>query len=202
MSTARKFKPGDKILLVPTKTFLDEHLRELQERDGYLTVECYRTDCQHAELYVKGNAASWLERRFIPYSSVGFGFPEQEPAEVEAQAKAREDHARRKGQPLARGVLYYAPDALAYVAEVSVTGNDQHNPGQPLHWAKDKSTDHGDCILRHQVDFDELDKDGKLHAGKVAWRALMQLQTLLESRDPELAALRQAQRDRQAKGER
>lgn len=128
-----------------------------------------------------------------------FGYPEALPSEVTAEPS---EHAKRKAQPLARGVLYYAPDALGYVAEVSRVGNEQHNPGEPMHWAKEKSKDHGDCILRHQADFDELDTDGLLHAGKVAWRALMQLQTLLESRDPALAERRQAQRDRAKKGER
>ena len=36
--------------------------------------------------------------------------------------------------------------ALAEVARVSKAGNDQHNPGQPLHWARDKSADHADCV--------------------------------------------------------
>ena len=78
------------------------------------------------------------------------------------------------------GLLKYFPDALAYVAYVSKVGNDQHNPGQPLHWAKEKSTDHGDCIIRHQVDAGAMDDDNVLHSGKVAWRSLAQLQVELE----------------------
>ena len=78
------------------------------------------------------------------------------------------------------GLLKYFPDALAYVAYVSKVGNDQHNPGQPLHWVKEKSTDHGDCIIRHQVDAGTMDDDNVLHSGKVAWRALAQLQVELE----------------------
>jgi hypothetical protein len=113
-----------------------------------------------------------------------------------------DEHAKRKSEPLFRGLLAYAPDALAAVAHVSLVGNEQHNPGQPIHWAFAKSADHGDCLIRHQADYDELDTDGELHAAKVAWRALMQLQTLLERRDPGLHAKRQAQRDRAAKGAR
>jgi hypothetical protein len=134
-----------------------------------------------------------------------FGFPDALPSECaqpERRTHQADTHAARKARPLARGVLYYCPDALGEVAKLSAVGNDQHNPGEPMHWAKGKSTDHGDCILRHQADYDELDKDGVLHAVKVAWRALMQLQTFLEAQDPELAARRQAQRDRQARGER
>jgi hypothetical protein len=80
------------------------------------------------------------------------------------------------------GVLDYFPDALAAVAELSRIGNEQHNPGQPLHWARDKSTDHADCIVRHLVQRADLDTDGVLHAVKVAWRALALAQTIIESR--------------------
>ena len=48
----------------------------------------------------------------------------------------------RKNTPLCTGVLDYFPLALAEIARVSVEGNNQHNPGEPLHWAKEKSTDH------------------------------------------------------------
>jgi hypothetical protein len=82
---------------------------------------------------------------------------------------------------MARGLLDYFPDALAYVAYVSKVGNDQHNPGQELHWAKEKSTDHADCIIRHLVDRGTTDSDGVLHSGKTAWRALALLQTELEA---------------------
>lgn len=89
-------------------------------------------------------------------------------------------HEDRKNRPIARGVLDYFPDALAEIALVSKTGNDQHNPGQPLHWAKEKSTDHADCIIRHLIDRGKLDSDGMRHSAKVAWRALALLQTELE----------------------
>lgn len=112
------------------------------------------------------------------------------------------EHAARKAAPLFRGVLAYFPDALLAVARVSRVGNEQHHPGAPIYWEYGKSMDHGDCILRHQADYESEDTDGLLHAEKVAWRALAQLQTLLEARDPELHARRQAQRDRAAKGER
>ena len=90
-------------------------------------------------------------------------------------------HEDRKNRPIARGVLDYFPDALAEIALVSKTGNDQHNPGQPLHWAKEKSTDHADCIIRHLIDRGKLDGDGMRHSAKVAWRALALLQTELDS---------------------
>ena len=43
----------------------------------------------------------------------------------------------RKTYPIATGVLDYFPDAIAAVAYLSFRGNQQHNPGQPLHWARE-----------------------------------------------------------------
>lgn len=88
--------------------------------------------------------------------------------------------AERNEYPLADGLLYYFPAALAAVARVSKIGNDQHNPGEPMHWARGKSTDHANKILRHQMDAGTLDGDGTRHSAKVAWRALAQLQEELE----------------------
>lgn len=90
------------------------------------------------------------------------------------------DPAARKGVPLAEGVLYYFPNALAAVAAVSKSGNDQHNPGQPLHWSRGKSNDHADCIMRHLMDAGTIDSDGHRHTAKVAWRALALLQEEIE----------------------
>lgn len=86
----------------------------------------------------------------------------------------------RKDRPLARGVLDYFPDALLEVARLSKIGNDQHNPGQEMHWAKEKSTDHADCILRHLIDRGTMDTDNVRHSAKVAWRALALLQIELD----------------------
>jgi len=91
-----------------------------------------------------------------------------------------EDSDARKDIPLATGLLDYFPDALAAVAALSKAGNDKHNPGEPLHWSRDKSDDHADCILRHMVDRGKVDSDGHLHDAKVAWRALAQLQLAVE----------------------
>lgn len=90
------------------------------------------------------------------------------------------DDATRKATPIHSGVLRYFPDALAEIATLSKIGNDKHNPGEPLHWARDKSTDHLDCITRHLMDAGTVDTDGLYHDVKLAWRALANLQTLLE----------------------
>lgn len=92
------------------------------------------------------------------------------------------DPASRKAIPLVRGCLDYFPAALAAVAQLSQKGNDKHNPGEPLHHARGKSTDHADCIVRHLVDRGAVDpEDGIRHSVKVAWRALALLQEELEA---------------------
>lgn len=91
------------------------------------------------------------------------------------------DKQQRKDTPITSGVLDYFPDAIAEIARVSKAGNDQHNPGQPLHWARGKSTDHADCIVRHLMDRGTIDEDGHRHSAKVAWRALALLQEELEA---------------------
>lgn len=87
----------------------------------------------------------------------------------------------RKARPLYSGVLRYFPDALLEVAHCSWKGNEQHNPGQPLHWAKEKSFDEPDALLRHLLHAGEFDTDGIRHSAKVAWRALAMLQRELEA---------------------
>ena len=91
-----------------------------------------------------------------------------------------QDSARRKNIPIVTGVLDYFPLALAYVAYVSKYGNDKHNPGEPLHWSRDKSTDHADCIGRHILERGGLDENNIRHSGYLAWRALANLQLELE----------------------
>ncbi len=81
---------------------------------------------------------------------------------------------------MVRGLLDYFPDALAAVAHVSHVGNEQHNPGQPLHWDRSKSTDQADCIMRHLVERGKMDVDGLRHSAKLAWRALALLQIEIE----------------------
>lgn len=104
------------------------------------------------------------------------------------------DKTQRKQTPMATGVLDYFPDAIAAVARVSHVGNEQHNPGEPLHWDREKSKDHADCIVRHMADRGQIDDDGQRHSAKVAWRALAMLQIELEEADeiaePERECLR------------
>lgn len=91
--------------------------------------------------------------------------------------------AERKGEPIHSGVLKYFPDAIAAIARVSVAGNEKHNPGQPLHWARGKSTDQMDAVIRHSLTAVKTDAEsGELDAAHLAWRALAELQLLEEAR--------------------
>lgn len=83
------------------------------------------------------------------------------------------------------GLLKYFPHALAAVAELSRVANDQHNPGQPVHWAKHKSADELDALLRHLTDAviggeEHRDPDGCLSLVKAAWRTLAQLERMAD----------------------
>jgi hypothetical protein len=90
------------------------------------------------------------------------------------------DPAERKKIPIYSGVINYFPDALAAIAAVSYQGNQQHNPGEPLHWSRGKSADHEDTLVRHLLEKGTVDTDGHRHSAKMAWRALAILQLELE----------------------
>lgn len=84
--------------------------------------------------------------------------------------------------PLHSGLLKYFPDALKTVALVSQWGNDKHNPGEPLHWAREKSTGHLDSATRHILNAGTLDEESQLpHLAHAAWRILAALQTEIEN---------------------
>lgn len=110
------------------------------------------------------------------------------------------DSAERKNYPMLSGCLKYFPAALAGVAKTSKLGNDKHNPGEPLHHARGKSTDHGDCIIRHLTDAEDLiaafnrtdssvtPEQILVEANQLAWRALAYCQELHEQFGAPLAS--------------
>lgn len=102
-------------------------------------------------------------------------------AAQEVVLRVPEDSNTRKQRPVATGVVDYFPDALVYLSKISFDGNEKHNPGEPLHWARDKSTDHADCAMRHFVDRGKKDASGTRHTGQLAWRTLAMLQLELEA---------------------
>ena len=94
------------------------------------------------------------------------------------------DPKERKAIPLYTFLTQYFPDALIELVKVSVAGNDQHNPGQPLHWARSKSTDQLNTAMRHLLDHgmgNQVDTDGTKHLAKAAWRIMAELQLNIEA---------------------
>lgn len=87
----------------------------------------------------------------------------------------------RKATPIATGLLDYFPDAIVELARLSHDSNEQHNPGEPVHWERGKSDDHDDCAMRHFMDRGKRDTDGKRHTAKAAWRLLAMLQLEIEN---------------------
>jgi hypothetical protein len=91
------------------------------------------------------------------------------------------DASARKSIPLFSGLVKYFPQALTEVAILSRIGNEQHNPGSPLHWDRAKSGDELDALTRHLFEAGKFDIDGVRHSVKLAWRALANLEKELES---------------------
>ena len=83
------------------------------------------------------------------------------------------DAAERKEYPVFTGLLQYFPRACAAVARHSYRSNEQHNPGEPMHWDPSKSVGDGNQIVRHLME-DDLEA--------CAWRALELLERKLRNR--------------------
>jgi hypothetical protein len=102
------------------------------------------------------------------------------------------DSLERKNYPIHRGCLRYFPAALAGVAKTSKLGNDKHNLGEEMHHDRNKSMDHGDCVMRHLMDVEDLlsalqrgdanttAQDVLNEVNQMAWRALALSQELHE----------------------
>lgn len=93
-----------------------------------------------------------------------------------------DDSKKREEYPLYDGFFAYFPAAICEVARWSKVGNQKHNGDAPLHWAREKSTDHENKILRHLLDARQEDENGFVEAVALAWRALALCQTILEEK--------------------
>jgi len=89
-----------------------------------------------------------------------------------------EDSEERKKYPLYSGLFHYFPRTCALIARVSWDGSKQHHPDKPMHWDKNKSTDHIDCAFRHAMEGEEAN-DPYLMA-QAAWRLMARTETMLE----------------------
>ena len=92
------------------------------------------------------------------------------------------DSAKRKEYPIYTGFIAYFPRAIAAVANQSYKCNEKHNPGEVMHWAKEKSNDHMDCIARHMIDQLDSSLDPIEEKTATAWRALAELEIALEDK--------------------
>lgn len=110
-----------------------------------------------------------------PYAMTGIGGAPTRATTLPLKAD------ERKMFPVASGFLDYFPDAICAIANLSRRGNEQHNPGQPLHWARGKSADEADTMMRHFLQRGTMDTDGVRHSVKMAWRALALLQKEIEA---------------------
>ncbi len=93
------------------------------------------------------------------------------------------DNAARKALPLWTYMTEYFPDAYVAEVAVAVAGNNQHQPGEPLHWAREKSTDQMNTAFRHMFDHGRgqvKDVDGCYHLAKAIWRLKAELQLTIE----------------------
>jgi len=105
-----------------------------------------------------------------------------------------DESAMRKMMPIGTLITEYFPDAFLGMAAVAYVGNQKHNPGEHMHWARGKSMDQFDCVVRHSIDAkragaDGWDtyylKDGSIyqvrHKAAAAWRAAAEAQLDAES---------------------
>ncbi len=102
------------------------------------------------------------------------------------------DYDARKAIPMYDFFVGYFPDALVELVKVAVVGNEQHNPGEKLHWARGKSMDQMNTAQRHMFDhaINKFDDGGKTrHLAKAAWRLLAQIQLDIEEEAAVAAAL-------------
>lgn len=152
-----------------------DYERRVREALGRQTCEAY----QQQNIRELGKALEQLNAKKFP-NGISISKQVESCGPQNVLRSLGNDAAERKARPIATGLLDYFPLACAEVARLSKIANEQHNPGQPMHWARGKSADHADTIVRHLIERGSIDTDGIRHSAKVAWRALALLQTELE----------------------
>lgn len=103
------------------------------------------------------------------------------------------DYQARKDLPLWDYMFGYFPDAWLAEVAVAISGNQQHNRGESLHWAREKSTDQLNTAFRHIFDHGQgtaKDTDGCYHLAKAIWRLKAELQLTIERERVKAAASR------------
>lgn len=203
----KKYKVGDKVKIVKDFGYFDPEFMTLNSDK---TLEIVRVNGVFAEYEIKDSRG---DTQFADDVHLELAQETKTPTSLddalgmvkETPTKKRlmtlpTDSARRKEFPVLSGFIKYFPAAIAGVANTSKLGNDKHNPGQELHHDRSKSMDHGDCIVRHLMDVEDLIAAAKKHPNKSAyeqeilleasslvWRALAYSQELHEKYGAPLA---------------
>lgn len=111
--------------------------------------------------------------------SGGGGAGYYHPIAQEPEHFIPQDSQVRKDAPMYRGLIGYFPAALFEVAAHSMEADKKHNPGsiEGPTWARGKSPDHLDCVIRHACEVGPRGSKGRVKQLRaVAWRALAALQ--------------------------
>jgi hypothetical protein len=136
-------------------------------------------DAGETEAFANETPEQCMRRLHEKYRACGDAYPEQ----MDPPTYIPQDDAARKAAPMYRGLLGYFPAALFAVAAHSMAADKKHNPGAtdgPT-WARGKSSDHADCIIRHMIDAGKPgEPDREYHLTAIAWRALAMLQEEME----------------------
>ncbi len=188
-----KFEIGDRVRVLETNCSAVNKgdIGKIKETRSYgNTIDLYLVEMENPQSGFEDGIWQFVDRHLeLVESSV-------DPARI---LTLPTDSTERKSYPLFRGCLRYFPAALAGVARTSKLGNDKHNPGQQLYHARGKSMDHGDCILRHLTDVEDLlaaSDRGASHitpqqildeVNQMVWRALAYSQELHEKLGAPLA---------------
>lgn len=169
------------IKLAAPRTWSDEWCKEynmyqtLSHANGVVPLSTENWDC-----------AAWLGsaervKWFAKFVSDDVHSTAPAPSTVPASPRDELSYQQRKDLPIVEGLIDYFPDACLYVSHVSFVANEQHNPGETMHWAREKSIGRGNEIVRHMIDRGKIDTDKLRHSGKLAWRSMELLQREIEA---------------------
>lgn len=121
---------------------------------------------------------------FADFPAAGGCSPPPPGRNAAADCVLPNDPGARKKIPAA-AVLDYFDAAIVEIAKALQAGNDEHNPGEDLHWARGKSPDQDHALIRHFLERGTVyvDRNGVVvrHSTSLAIRALMLLQIELEA---------------------
>ena len=86
-----------------------------------------------------------------------------------------EDDEERAKYPIGTYTTEYCPNAIVALARHSFEANEKHNPGEEIHWAKEKSVGSINRVFRHLFEFAWHHARGerrkaKYHITAAAWR--------------------------------